>query len=219
MSWRCSAATNKELVLNLRKNGVIVSDDVVRAMLAIDRGNYAPAHPYADSPQQIGHRATISAPHMHAHALEVLADHLKPGMHALDVGSGSGYLCACMAHMVGPEGVVVGIDYIAPLVQLSIANVRRADGHFLDDRRLVIKEGDGWQGCPELAPFDCIHVGAAAETVPDALLEQLKPGGRMVIPVGTIVQHFCQIDRRPDGTFSQKVLMGVMYVPLVKVED
>lgn len=81
-------------------------------MLAVDRGDFCSVAPYADTPQSIGHNATISAPHMHAHALELLRDQLHPGARVLDVGSGSGYLAACMALMVGPTGHVVGIEHI-----------------------------------------------------------------------------------------------------------
>merc|ERR1719217_1669778 len=102
------------MVRRLKARGVVTADAVEKAMLATDRCNYAPRDAYADQPQPIGHNATISAPHMHAHALELLADFLTPGARALDVGCGSGYLCACMAEMVGPSGLVVGIDYLAP---------------------------------------------------------------------------------------------------------
>lgn len=73
-------------------------------MLAVDRGNYSKNNPYMDAPQGIGYGVTISAPHMHAHALELLKDQLTEGERALDVGSGSGYLTACMALMVGETG-------------------------------------------------------------------------------------------------------------------
>merc|ERR1712112_302606 len=89
-------------------------------MLAVDRGNYVGHKAYQVASQRIGYNITISAPHMHAHALELLKDHLKPGCRALDVGSGSGYLTACMAHMVGEQGLVVGIDHIAQLVDASL---------------------------------------------------------------------------------------------------
>merc|ERR1712176_1510651 len=135
-------------------------------MLSIDRKNYAPRSEgedsaYEDRPLPIGYKATISAPHMHAHALCLLADHLKTGAHALDVGCGSGYLCACMAEMVGPEGRIIGIDYLTELVQLAIGNIKQADDRLFVSGQLVVQQGDGWQGFPPEAPFDCIHVGAA----------------------------------------------------------
>lgn len=73
-------------------------------MMAVDRGNYVKNNPYMDAPQAIGYGVTISAPHMHAHALELLKGHLVSGEKALDVGSGSGYLTACMALMLGENG-------------------------------------------------------------------------------------------------------------------
>jgi protein-L-isoaspartate(D-aspartate) O-methyltransferase len=85
-------------------NGIIRSDAVESAMLAVDRGNYSRNNPYMDAPQGIGYGVTISAPHMHAHALELLKDKLMHGDRALDVGSGSGYLTACMAIMLGEKG-------------------------------------------------------------------------------------------------------------------
>lgn len=81
-------------------NQIIKSTEVKDAMLAVDRCYFAPQDPYLDKPQRIGYGVNTSAPHMHAHALELLKDHLKEGCKALDVGSGSGYLTVCMAMMV-----------------------------------------------------------------------------------------------------------------------
>jgi protein-L-isoaspartate(D-aspartate) O-methyltransferase len=99
MAWRCSAHSNAGLVENLHNAGIITVDRVKRAMMAIDRGKYVRDEPYQDAPQTIGYGATISAPHMHAYALQSLEQFLQPGMRALDVGSGSGYLTACFAEM------------------------------------------------------------------------------------------------------------------------
>jgi len=209
--------SHEELLHRLRERGLVRSQAVWEAMLAVDRGGYAPSLPYVDAPQVIGHGATISAPHMHAHSLELLAGHLKPGACALDVGCGSGFLCACMARMVGRDGHVIAIERLSPLVDLAAANVAKTDSDLLDGR-LLIMQGDGWKGSANHAPFDAIHVGAAAATVPVALQEQLRPGGRMVIPVGTQAQEFIQIDKELDGSLTKRVLMSVRYVPLVKPE-
>jgi len=213
---RNASTGNRGMVSHLKKSSW--PDSLEKAMLATDRQNYAPLlSPYADRPQPIGNGATISAPHMHSLALERLAGHLVPGARILDIGCGSGYLSACMARMVGPSGLVIGVDHLTPLVDLAITNIKKADADLLD-AQLAILHGDGWKGCPDDAPFDCIHVGAAAESIPASLLEQLKPGGRMVIPVGQEAQHFYQIDRKLNGDYEKQRLMGVRYVPLVKTE-
>lgn len=92
MAWKSGGASHSELIHNLRKNGIIKTDKVFEVMLATDRSHYAKSNPYMDSPQSIGFQATISAPHMHAYALELLFDQLHEGAKALDVGSGSGIL-------------------------------------------------------------------------------------------------------------------------------
>uniref|UniRef100_UPI0009B46650 protein-L-isoaspartate(D-aspartate) O-methyltransferase-like n=1 Tax=Monopterus albus TaxID=43700 RepID=UPI0009B46650 len=105
----------------------------------------------------------------HAHALELLSDKLTEGASALDVGSGSGYLTACFARMTGPSGRVVGIEHINELVQMSIKNVQADDPELLSSGRIRFVVGDGRLGFPDGAPYDAIHVGAAAATVPRAV--------------------------------------------------
>ncbi|GFQ00486.1 protein-l-isoaspartate o-methyltransferase 1 [Phtheirospermum japonicum] len=172
-------------------------------METIDRALFVPegTPPYDDSPMQIGYNATISAPHMHAMCLELLEDHLKPGMHALDVGSGTGYLTACFVVMVGPQGRAVGVEHIPELVESSIKNIQKsAAAPLLKEGSFSVHVGDGRQGWPEFGPYDAIHVGAAAPEIPTALIEQLKPGGRLVIPVGNIFQDLQVVDKNMDGT-------------------
>ncbi|XP_062225937.1 protein-L-isoaspartate O-methyltransferase [Phragmites australis] len=207
---------NKALVEYLKQYGAVRTDEVAEVMETIDRALFVPeGAPYIDSPMPIGYNATISAPHMHATCLELLKDHLQPGMHALDVGSGSGYLTACFAMMVGPEGRGVGIEHIPQIVASSIENAQRsAAAPLLKDGSLSFHVADGRLGFPDAAPYDAIHVGAAAPEIPQPLLEQLKPGGRMVVPVGSYFQDLQVVDKNADGSISVRNDVSVRYVPL-----
>ncbi|KAL6509681.1 Protein-L-isoaspartate O-methyltransferase 2 [Orobanche gracilis] len=212
---------NKEMVEHLQSYGVIKSKKVAEVMETIDRALFVPegTPPYVDSPMPIGYNATISAPHMHAMCLDLLENHLKPGMHVLDVGSGTGYLTACFAIMVGPEGRTIGVEHIPELVESSIKNIKKsATAPLLKEGSLSVHVGDGRHGWPEFAHYNAIHVGAAAPEIPPALIEQLKPGGRLVIPVGNIFQDLQVVDKNMDGTLSVRSETSVRYVPLTSPE-
>lgn len=148
----------------------------------VDRAHYAPYAPYQDSPQSIGYRATISAPHMHASACESLLPFLKPGSRVLDVGSGSGYLTHVLAELVKPGGTVIGLEHIQPLVDIGTANTRKSkEGRdLMDDGGITYVKADGRLGFKDGAPYDAIHVGAAASDFHQTLIDQLKAPGRYV---------------------------------------
>lgn len=204
----------------LTENRIIKVESVARTMEATDRKFYCPHNSYVDAPQSIGCDVTISAPHMHAFALELLVDKLKPGAHVLDVGSGSGYLTACFARHIGSDGVVVGVEHQPQLVKLGTENIRKDDPSLLDSGRIKLIQGDGRQGCKDFAPYDAIHVGAAAPETPLELINQLKSGGRLIVPVGPVnqTQSLEQFDKDANGVVTQKSLMSVMYVPLTDLK-
>ncbi|KAK4556304.1 hypothetical protein LTR86_006448 [Recurvomyces mirabilis] len=217
MAWRSSGSSNETLIENLARNGLIKQDRVKKAMLAVDRAHYTPHAPYQDSPQSIGYRATISAPHMHAAACESLLPYLRPGAQVLDVGSGSGYLTHVLAELVRPGGKVVGIEHIQPLVEMGLRNTRKsAEGRdLMESGGIKYVKGDGRLGWQEEAPYDAIHVGAAAADFHQALIDQLKAPGRLFMPVEEdFEQHIYIIDKREDGTVTKTKDMGVRYVPL-----
>lgn len=217
--------TMESLVNSLAYQGIIHADRVLKVMKHIDRAKYVPAGlpPYEDRPMPIGDGQTISAPHMHGQALELLQEFLRPGANALDIGCGSGYLTACMGSLVSPSGRVIGIENRQSLVDLASENIQKANPELLRDGTVFISKGDGWTGegflslsGPRENVFDAIHVGAAAESMPDTLIKALKSPGRMVIPVGPqwSSQSFVVVDKARDGTITQRELMSVMYVPL-----
>ncbi|PSN62528.1 protein-L-isoaspartate O-methyltransferase [Corynespora cassiicola Philippines] len=217
MAWRSSGSTNAALIANLKENGLIETERVKDAMIKVDRAHYAPSTPYDDSPQPIGHRATISAPHMHASACESLLPYLHPGSRVLDIGSGSGYLTAVLANLVGPEGVVIGVDHIQPLVDLARTNMQKSEEgrRMLEEGRVRFVKADGRRGWREGAPYDAIHVGAAAAEHHQELADQLRAPGRMFVPVEERgLQHIYLVDKKEDGSCVKKKLYGVQYVPL-----
>ena len=125
-----------------------------------------------------------------------------------------------MAQMVGPTGCTVGIEHIKELTDFSIKNIKKDQSDLLETERVILITGDGRKGYPDKAPYDAIHVGAAADGVPQALHEQLKPVGRMIVPVGPDggVQYLEQHDKGQDGRVVVNRLMGVRYVPLTSKE-
>ncbi|KAJ7792241.1 protein-L-isoaspartate O-methyltransferase [Mycena olivaceomarginata] len=230
LQWK----TNRELVANLMKSKILnlnegQLDRISHAMEAVDRAHFVTnqSAAYNDSPQAIGHGATISAPHMHAYAVDHLLPFLCPGAKVLDVGSGSGYLCAVLHHLVSsyaedqPEkvtvaGKVIGIDHIPELVDWSLQNLKKDDRtrRAVEEKQIEIYAGDGRLGKVSSGPYDAIHVGAAAPTIPEPLISQLARPGRMFIPVGTATQHIFQVDKDADGNVTKTQIMAVQYVPL-----
>ena len=212
------SAQHRQLIEKLIEKNVINTPSVIRALLAVDRGYFVhgSSSAYIDSPKSIGFNATISAPHMHGYVLEYLKDHLTPGVSALDIGSGSGYLTLCMAEMINYQGKVVGIEHIPELVRMSLVSIEECKPGVLATKVVEIIEGDGRMGYSKFAPFKAIHVGAAAESIPEQLIRQLDLGGRLVIPVGRQggEQRIVLVDKDFMGNVTMKNGLGVIYVPL-----
>ena len=210
----------KELCDGLRQQGYIKDDKVFNTMLNVDRRDFCSYNPYRDSPQSINYNVTISAPHMHAYCLNLLKDYLKEGNRALDIGFGSGYLTLAMSKMMGDKGIVVGIEHIPQLCDFAKKNISKNNKQLLDTGKIILIEGDGRNGYSQQAPYNCMHVGAAAENVPNALINQLANGGRLVIPVGGVHedQYICIIDKDKNGNITKRKELGVRYVPLTSVE-
>ncbi|OAL65367.1 CDC7 protein kinase [Trichophyton rubrum] len=234
MAWQCTGRSNFQLIENLFTADLIKSQRVKNAMLKVDRGHYSPSNPYNDSPQSIGFAATISAPHMHAHACEYLLPFLHPGARVLDIGCGSGYLSHVFAELItdapASDGCVVGIDHIQGLVDLSLKNLAKSEEgrKLLDSGKIKIVKGDGRKGWAEGGPYDAIHVGAAAATMHSELIDQLRAPGRMFIPVdaesttsvlGSQGQHVWIVDKAEDGSVNKKKVFGVSYVPLTDAPE
>jgi len=159
---------------------------------------------------------------MHANACESLLPRLQAGANVLDIGSGSGYLTAVLANLVGPSGTVIGIDHIQPLVDMANTNMAKSeDGkRMLDSGQVKFVKGDGRKGWAADAPYDAIHVGAAAAEHHQELTDQLKAPGRLFVPVEEdYMQHIYVIDKREDGTVERKKLYGVQYVPLTDAAE
>mmetsp|Transcript_4195 Transcript_4195/g.8489 ORF Transcript_4195/g.8489 Transcript_4195/m.8489 type:complete len:302 (+) Transcript_4195:222-1127(+) len=252
-AWFCDGKTQRNLVEHLRQAQIVKSQAVQAAMSSVDRMYYIPdgytSNPYADAPQAILKGQTISAPHMHAYALEEivpgllkrqkeilkLEDTSQQSIKILDVGCGSGYLTACFGRLFKPRGTgqqilsvpgkVFGMDIHRELVDMTEKNIRKADADLLDEGIIHLRAGNGWQGWKEEAPFDAIHVGAAAASIPVDLIQQLlAPHGVLVVPVGAqgSVQKLLKIERLKETSnlssddLRVTELLQVRYVPLVE---
>jgi protein-L-isoaspartate(D-aspartate) O-methyltransferase len=188
----------------------VTHPDVLRAMRAVPRHEFVPADygalAYDDRPLPIGEGQTISQPYIVALMTELIDP--EPSDRILEVGTGSGYQAAVAAELVDE---VYSIELIPELAASAAERLRR-----LGVDNVHVREGDGYLGWPEHAPFDGILVTAGADHVPQPLIEQLAPGARMVIPVGetSADQVLRVIEKRPDGSVDSRDIIPVRFVPL-----
>ena len=185
-----------------------ISEKVLTVMEKVPRHRFVPDYEshgaYCNSPLPIGYGQTISQPYIVALMTELLAVEKQDSV--LEIGTGSGYQAAILAEMVDK---VYCMEIVEPLGTRA-ANLLSVLGY----ANVQVKIGDGYQGWPEYAPFDRIIVTAAASHVPQPLLDQLKPGGRMVIPVGDYAQELVLITKSQDGKLHYKNVLPVRFVPL-----
>lgn len=190
----------------LRARG-IRDERVLRALETVPRHELVPpplrSRAYDDGPLPIGWNQTISQPYVVAAMTEALT--LAPGERVLEIGTGSGYQAAVLAEL--------GVQVYSIELEPELAERARRDLARLGYGAVVLRQGDGYEGWPEHAPFDAIIVTAAPEVVPPALLEQLAVGGRMIVPVGKHAQDLLLLRKTAQGV-SREVLMPVRFVPM-----
>ncbi len=207
-------AQRERLVDGLEARGYVTRPEVLSALKAVRRHLFVPERQrddaYADHPLDIGEGQTISAPHMVGIMAEKLD--LNPGQKVLEVGGGSGYHAAVVAHIVGPAGHVHSIERIAPLAERARQNLQEA-GY---GKTVTMVVGDGTLGLPEHAPYDRIFVAAASPGIPPPLFEQLKEGGKMLVPVGDVYlgQELVMVEKRKGRPVTTEH-GGCVFVPLI----
>jgi protein-L-isoaspartate(D-aspartate) O-methyltransferase len=204
-------ARRAEMVETIRKRGV-VDAATLAAMASVPRHEFVPAGDrglaYGDHPLPIGYGQTISQPYIVAYMTEVL--HPRPGMKVLEIGTGSGYQAAVLDR-IGCR--VFSMEIVEPLATAAAERLAR-----LGFDRVQVRHADGHHGWPDQAPFDAVIVTAAAGHIPPALLTQLAPGGRMIIPVGSVygVQWLVLVTKSSSGAVRTRQMLPVRFVPMVE---
>ncbi len=186
----------------------ITDPKVLEVMGRVPRHEFVPDEldheAYDDHPLPIGHGQTISQPYIVALMTQLARP--RPDARALDIGTGSGYQAAILAELCKE---VYSIEIVEPL-----ANEARKRLAQLGYKNVTVRAGDGYRGWPEYAPFDLIIVAAAPDHVPQPLVDQLAPGGRLVLPVGSYPQNLVVIEKKKDGEVERKSVAPVMFVPM-----
>ena len=202
----------KKMVQILRERYEFSNEDVLSVMLNVPRHWFVPKisriMAYMDRPLPIGHGQTISQPFIVAFMTGLLE--LTPEMKVLEIGTGSGYQAAVLSEFT-PN--VYTIEILAPLAKMAQVQLSKRGYN-----TIKTKIGDGYKGWPEYAPFDAIIVTCAPDHIPQPLIDQLKPNGKIVIPVGKegYVQELLLITKKTDGSVEKKSTMPVRFVPLLR---
>jgi protein-L-isoaspartate(D-aspartate) O-methyltransferase len=187
----------------------VKSSDVLRVMRTTPRHEFVPqalrGAAYADQPLPIGHSATISQPYIVAFMTELLEP--AKSHRVLEIGTGSGYQAAVLSPLVKE---VYTIEVVKELAESAEAVLKR-----LGYANITVRHGDGYKGWPEKAPFDRIILTAAPPEVPQTLIEQLAPGGKLVAPVGRLYQELVVIEKDKSGKIRRRSSIPVRFVPMV----
>ena len=203
------------LIQQLIDQNILKTSRIIKAFKAIDRKDFVqPYHldeAYGNYPLSISRGQTISQPLTVAFMLELLEP--KVGEKILDVGSGSGWQSALLAYIVGNEGRVYAIERIQELCDFGKVNVAKYS--YVQKKLVEFFCQDGSKGLASKEPFDKIIVAAAAEKVPEALKEQLKVGGRLVLPVGKYDQAIVRINKIKKDKYKEEIYPGFVFVPLI----
>lgn len=202
----------KNLIESLKAKGYLSSPQVIEAMLKVERHKFVPedlsGEAYIDTPLPIGQGQTISAPHMVAIMTEALD--VKPNHKILEIGTGFGYQAAILAE-IAHKGEVYTIERITELAEQARKNLEKC-GY----ENIKVIMADGTLGYEPEAPFDRIIVTAGALDIPQVLVDQLKDGGKMLIPTGgRFFQDLILVEKK-EGKITQKNLGGCMFVPLIE---
>ena len=201
------AALREEMVRDQIEARGINDPKVLKAMRTVPRQEFIPeagrSQAYGDHPVPIGYGQTISQPYIVAFMTEALK--LKGPEKVLEIGTGSGYQAAILAE-IAPE--VYSIEILCELLKFGRQNLDR-----LGYQRVITRCADGYQGWPEHAPFDAIMVTAAPDHVPEPLVDQLKVGGRLILPVGAFFQELVLITKTETG-IAKHSLLPVRFVPM-----
>jgi protein-L-isoaspartate(D-aspartate) O-methyltransferase len=204
--------SNEDLINYLIRNGVLKTEEIIKAFLKIDRKNFVGERnkfeAYGDYPLPIGEGQTISQPWTVAFMLELLEP--KLGNKILDVGIGSGWTTALLAEIVGESGKVYGIEIRKNILNFGKDNISKYN--FIDKKRVVLKLGDGSRGWKEFSPFDRILVSASSKDIPQSLLDQLSSNnGIMVIPDYHGIYKIIKTEEEIKKLYYE----GFVFVPLV----
>ncbi len=205
---RTQMVQNQIVKRGIKDQAVLLAMRKVKRHFFVPREHWNEA--YEDHPLPIGHNQTISQPYIVAFMTEALS--LESGHRVLEIGTGSGYQAAVLAEIVRQ---VYTVEIVEPL-GLEAQKILRS----LNYQNLEVKIGDGYQGWKEKAPFDAIMVTAAPDHIPSPLVEQLKPGGHMIIPVGSFFQELILLKKKSNGQVEKIRSLPVRFVPMTgKAQD